>query len=102
MALSAVTVGGDYCLKMASQERHTFRNWWFIAGCLIHALTAIGWVLAMKHIKLATIGTMYSLSTVLLLAGLGVFAFGEILNRYEVGGILLAVVTILCLARFGS
>lgn len=102
VVLAAVTVSGDYFLKMASQEHRTFQNWWFIAGCLTHALTAFGWVLAMKHVKLANIGVVYSLSTVLLLAALGVFAFGETLNRYEVGGIVLAILSLMCLSRLAS
>lgn len=102
VVLAAVTAVADYFLKTASQQDRTFQNSWFMAGCLTYALTAFGWVVAMKHIKLANIGAVYSLSTVLLLAALGVFAFGETLNRYETVGIVLAILSVLCLARVGS
>jgi len=38
---------------------------------------------------------------ILLLTGMGVFLFGETLNRYEVAGIVLAIASILLLSRFG-
>ena len=67
VVLAAVAAVGDYFLKVASQEHRTFRNWWFVAGCLTYAVSAFGWVLVMKHVKLANIGAVYSVSTVLLL-----------------------------------
>lgn len=102
VGLAAAGAVADYFLKVASQEHRTFRNWWFVAGCLTYALTAFGWVLVMKHIKLANVGAVYSLSTVLLLTALGVFVFGETLNRYEIVGIVLAILSVLCLSRLGS
>jgi drug/metabolite transporter (DMT)-like permease len=55
----------------------------------------------MRHLKLATIGVIYSVSMVLLLAGMGVLFFGETLSRAEVVGIVLAVVALFLLARAG-
>ncbi len=102
VGIAAVTVLGDYFLKLASQETSAVYNRWFLAGFVIYALCSFGWVFAMRHMKLATIGVVYSLSTVLLLAALGVVVFGESLNRYEVAGIGFAVLSILLLARFGG
>jgi small multidrug resistance pump len=59
-----------------------------------------GWVFALRHIKLASIGVVYSLSIVVLLAALGVFVFGETLNRFEILGFGFAVAAILLLGRF--
>lgn len=102
VGIAIVTVVGDYFLKLASQEIRPIQNWWFLVGCVIYALGAFGWVFAMRHLKLATIGVVYSVSTVLLLTGLGTAVFGETLNRYEVVGIGLAVVSIILLCRFGG
>ena len=102
IGIAAITVLGDYFLKLASQQASAVYNRWFLAGIVIYALCSFGWVFAMRHMKLATIGVVYSLSTVLLLAALGVFVFGESLNRYEVAGIGFAVLSILLLARFGG
>lgn len=101
-ALAAFATLADYFLKLASIEARAFYNKWFVAGCIIYALGAFGWVFVLRHLKLATVGVVYSLATVMLLAALGVLVFGESLNRYEIAGIGLGVVSILLLARFGG
>ena len=45
----------------------------------------------MKHLKLATISALYSVSLVLLLSASGLVPFRESLNYFEVIGIVLAV-----------
>ena len=100
--LAAVTVVGDYFIKLASLESHPINSKWFWEGCLIYASSAFGWVYVMRHIKLSTLGLMFSLSIVLLLTGLGVAVFGETLTRYEVVGIGLGVASIILLVRFGG
>ena len=54
----------------------------------------------MKHLKLATISVLYSISLVLLLTAIGVALFHESLNYFEVIGILLAVISLVLLMRF--
>ena len=102
VAIAVLTTLGDYYLKLASQQNSAIFNCWFVVGLLIYATGAFGWVYAMRHMKLATIGVVYSLSTVLLLAALGVIVFGESLNRYEVAGIGLALLSILLMTRFAG
>ena len=104
----AVTIGfsilgviGDYFLKLAADEEHSLRTLPFLVGFLVYASTAFGWVFVMRHLKLATIGVVYSVCMILMLAGMGIFFFGETLDRYEVLGIVLAVAAIALLARFG-
>ena len=41
----------------------------------------------MRHLKLATIGVVYSVSMILLLTAIGVVVFRESLNAYEVAGL---------------
>lgn len=101
VALAAVTVGADYFLKLASIEGRSIQNKWFVAGCLLYAASAFGWVFTFRHIKLSTVGVIYSLSTILMLTALGVLIFNEALNSYEVAGIFLAVTSIILLSRFG-
>ena len=100
--IAVITVIGDWFLKLASQDgKSIFLNRWFLCGFIIYALCSFGWVLAMQHMKLATIGAVYSVSTVLLLTALGVFVFGETLNKYEMAGIACALLSIVLLSRFG-
>ena len=54
----------------------------------------------MKHLKLATISVLYSVSLVLLLTAIGVVLFHESLNYFEVVGIALAVISLVLLMRF--
>jgi drug/metabolite transporter (DMT)-like permease len=100
IAFSAVGVLGDYFLKLASARDHPLRTIWFYIGFALYASTAFGWVFVMKHLKLATISVLYSVSLVLLLTAVGVVVFRESLNSYEVVGIVLAVASLVLLMRF--
>jgi drug/metabolite transporter (DMT)-like permease len=100
IGFSAVGVLGDYLLKIASSQKDTLRSAWFYLGFAVYASTAFGWVYVMRHLKLATIGVVYSISMILLLTGIGVVAFKESLNAYEAAGILMAVASLILLMRF--
>lgn len=102
VGLAILATFGDYLLKLASQAARPFYSGWFVAGCCIYMLGAFGWIFALRHLKLATIGVVYSLSTVLLLTALGALVFGESLNRYEAAGIGFGVLSIVLLSRFGG
>ncbi|MBI1763967.1 MAG: transporter [Acidobacteria bacterium] len=99
LGMALFTTVGDYCLKRASQKS-LLANPWLLGGWLIYGTTAMGWAWAMRHLKLATIGAVYSISMVLLMALLGLLAFRETLNRTEIAGLLCALISIVLLARF--
>jgi small multidrug resistance pump len=103
----AVTIGfsilgvlGDYLLKLASDARYPLKSRWFYIGFAVYASTAFGWVFVMRHLKLATIGVVYSVSMILLLTAIGAVCFREPLSRYEVAGLLMAVASLFLLIRF--
>ena len=100
IAFSVVGVLGDYLLKLASARKDPLRSGWFYVGFAVYASTAFGWVFVMRHLKLATIGVVYSISMILLLTGIGVVFFGEPLNRYEIAGLAMAVGALILLVRF--
>ena len=54
----------------------------------------------MRHLKLATIGVVYSVSMILLLTAIGVVLFREPLSGYEVAGLVMAVGSLVLLMRF--
>ncbi len=83
VGFSIVGVVGDYFLKLASGAESTFRSLWFYVGFAVYASTAFGWVFVMKHLKLATIGAVYSVSMILLLTAIGVVGFRERLEAAE-------------------
>ena len=100
IAFSAVGVLGDYLLKLASARENPFHSRWFYVGFAVYASTALGWVFVMRHLKLATIGVVYSISMILLLTTIGVAVFREPLNSYEAVGLVLALVSLVLLVRF--
>lgn len=100
LGFSIVGVVGDYFLKLASAKPDSLRTPWFYVGFALYASTAFGWVFVMKHLKLATIGVVYSVSMIVLLTAIGVVAFRESLNYYEMAGLVLAIASLVLLMRF--
>jgi small multidrug resistance pump len=100
IAFSVIGVIGDYFLKLASESDETFKTRWFYIGFVLYAATAFGWVFVMKHLKLATISVLYSVSMILLLTAVGVGAFRESLSPYEIAGLAMAVAALVLLVRF--
>ena len=100
IAFSVVGVVGDFFLKLASQEDDPLRGRWFYVGYLVYASTAFGWVFVMRHLKLGTIGVVYSVSMIVLLTLVGTGWFGERLTYYEMAGLVLAVASLILLVRF--
>lgn len=100
IALSVAGVAGDYFIKIAGNSGKAVEIKWFLIGALIYASTAFGWLYAMKHIKLSSLGAIYSLTTVLLLVALGVLYFHEQLNACEMLGIAAAITAIILLSKF--
>src|SRR5262247_3464197 len=100
IAFSLLGVLGDYFLKLASANENSLKTTSFYIGFVVYASTAFGWVFVMKHLKLATIGVVYSISMILLLTGIGMGVFREPLNSYEIAGLALAIVSLILLMRF--
>ena len=100
ITFSLIGVFGDYFLKLSSARQQPLRSTSFYLGFVLYASTAFGWVFVMKHLKLATISVLYSVSLVLLLTAMGVVLFRESLNYVEMIGIVLAVVSLVLLMRF--
>jgi hypothetical protein len=72
LAVSLVCIVGDYYLKRASQAPRPFSTWEFFAGTIIFGLSGVGWVIVLPSMKMASVGTVYGVSTVLFMAVLGV------------------------------
>ncbi|MEO8605298.1 MAG: transporter [bacterium] len=100
VAFSTLGVVGDYFLKLASQEERPLTSRWFLIGFSVYASTAFGWVFVMRHLKLATISVLYSVSMVLLLTTVGAVFFRESLSATEVLGLAMAIGSLVLLVRF--
>src|SRR5262249_57057070 len=90
-AFSVIGVLGDYFLKLASASEEPLRRGWLYLGFALYASTAFGWVFVMRHLKLATISVLYSVSLVLLLTAIALVPFRESLNYFQQIGLLCAV-----------
>jgi len=100
VAFSLLGVLGDYFLKLASAQQHALTTTAFSVGFVVYASTAFGWVFVMKHLKLATIGVVYSITMVLLLTSIGVVGFKESLSYAEIAGLVMAIASLVLLMRF--
>ena len=100
LVFSIVGVCGDYFLKLASQEKQSFRSPWFFVGFALYASTAFGWLFVMKHLKLATVSVVYSVSMVVLMTIVGAVFFQETLSAYEMAGLGMAIAALVLLTRF--
>src|SRR5262249_12912878 len=100
VAFSVIGVLAEYFLKLASAHVQRVRASWFYLGFAIYASTSFVWRFVMKHLKLATISVISSVSMVLLMSAIGVVLFHVSLNYFEVIVIVLAVSSLLLLMRF--
>jgi len=100
IAFSLVGVLGDYFLKLASKEENSLKTPWFYLGFALYSATAFGWVFVMKHLKLATISVLYSVSMIVFLTAVGVVVFRETLSYAEIAGLVLAIAALILLVRF--
>ena len=100
LAIVSVTVVGDYFLKIASERPNAIRSLPFLCGVLAYGASATGFVFAMRHMSLASVGVFYSVLTILMMAGLGVLVFRETLATRDLIGISLAITSLFFMARF--
>ncbi len=98
--LCVIGVLADYFLKIAGSGQSFIEYRPFIFGFFFHASTAFGWFLVLKYMRFVEVGAFYSVSMVLMLTAIGVYQFNEELHPREILGILLAVTSLLLLARF--
>ena len=98
-AIIFLTLLGDYFIKIASQKSTGLFTLTFLLGALLYALPAVGWFYLMRSHSLAMIGVFYSAGTILLLAGLGYFVFGERIGSREVLGFRFAIAAVYVVSR---
>ena len=100
IGLSIITVFGDFLIKQASLQPAFSGHIKLILGALIYGFTAFGWFFVMRKIKLSTLGVVYGVSCVIFLALVSVFYFKEKISSMEIVGLVLAIISLIILARF--
>lgn len=101
LGLALLGVLADVAIKAASQSTRPLLSRWFFAGAVGYALTAVGWVYVLQHLKLAAVGSIYCVATMVLLALAGALFFRETLRASEFLGLALAIASIWLLRRLG-
>ena len=71
-------------------------------GFIVYSSTAFGWVYVMLHLRFATLGAVYGVGSVLMLAIVGVLFLGEPLKWQEGLGIAMAMSSIVLLSRYAG
>lgn len=99
LAITLATLLGDYCIKTASSQPVAPPFSLLIVGGFLYGAPAIGWYFLMKQHSLAAIGVFYSSTTILMLAAMGYFAFGEILGPREFTGLILATLSVIVMSH---
>lgn len=99
VAILALTLIGDYCIKLASDMPDGLRSPVFLVGAVFYGLPAVGWFFLMRSHSLAAIGVFYSGATIILLAILGAVAFREPFGIREVVGVALAIASVVVMSH---
>ena len=100
IGLSLITALGDSFVKSASLQ-NGFSGWKLLMiGSLIWGATAFGWFFIMKRIKLSTAVVLYSVSLVTFATLISIFYFKEKIVPLEIAGIVMAIASLIILARF--
>jgi multidrug transporter EmrE-like cation transporter len=96
-----LTIAGDILIKNASLG-HSFSGWKsLLVGSIFYALTGVGWFFVMRNMKLSTLGVFYGVGCILLLTLFSVFLYKENINIIEIIGIILGIISLIILFRFG-
>jgi len=93
-AIIAMTVAGDYALKIASGKPTPFTSHWFIHGAILYAITAAGWIMLMQMHSLAQVAVLYSSATILALTAVGYVGFGETLTLRQFAAVIAAMLAV--------
>lgn len=99
LTITALTIAGDYFIKVASGQPNGLTTAVFAAGVVLYALPAVGWFFLMRSHSLAAIGVFYSASILILLAGMGALVFREAFGLREALGVGLAVASVVVMTH---
>ena len=97
--VTALTLAGDYCIKLASGHQGGLASSTFLLGAVLYASPSIGWFFLMRSHSLAAIGVYYSAAVLILLAALGTLVFKEVLGLREIVGLSLAIASVVVMSH---
>ena len=99
IAVTGLTVAGDYCIKLASAHTGGLTRPIFIVGAIFYGLPAVGWFFLMRTHSLAAVGAFYAAANVIIMAALGTVVFKETFGVREFIGVSLAVASVVVMTE---
>ena len=91
---TALTVLGDYLIKLATLSPQGMRSMQFACGALCYGAPAVAWFALMQKHSLAAVAVFYSSATLVILAALGVLVFKEAFGWRDAAGVVLALAAV--------
>lgn len=99
IGLTIVTVAADVLIKKASLANLVF-SWQMLAAFIIYGLTTLGWFFLLQKFKLSSLAALYGICNILFLTIISALYFKERIYPLEIFGIILALISLIILARF--
>jgi undecaprenyl phosphate-alpha-L-ara4N flippase subunit ArnF len=91
---TALTVIGDYLIKLSTALPQGIRSAQFALGALCYGLPAFAWFAMMREHNLAAIAVFYSAATLVILAAMGIVVFKEPFSWRDGLGVSLALAAV--------
>ena len=98
--MAVIIIAADTLLKIAADADRSAVSPMVMSGIALYAVSALLWLFVMRHMTLVQAGVAYSVISLLALAAIGVFWFGEKLHLREIAGIGCAIAAMLLMMRF--
>lgn len=97
--MALIIIIADILLKIAADAGRPAMSSIVVGAVGLYAVSAILWLIVMRHMTLAQAGVVYSVVSLLALAAIGVFWFGEKLHFREITGIGFAITAMVLMVR---
>ena len=95
--MTSLLILADYLIKKATISANHFTVL-MSAAVMLYAISPFGWFYVLSSYKLVSVGAIYSIMTIVMLALIGVVFFHEHLSRQEMAGLVLAFLSIYLLS----
>ena len=94
VTITAMTVVGDYFIKLASLPHQGLTSAYFPLGMVLYGSTGLGWFYMMRSHSMSTVAVYYSAATLVLMAALGALVFKEGFGGRDAVGVGLALASV--------
>ena len=98
LVTALLVIAGDTLIKVAA-DRSIIVSKPMAAGILLYGISAICWYFALRHVGLAQAAVAYSMLTLIALALIGWYAFGETMGPREIAGLACACLAMVLMVR---